>query len=81
MAKQLKRFDVSDYLNDEETMAEYLNAIMEDGDPDLLLAAIGDVAKARGMKQIAQEHGINYNTLQNWKYRGFLNYSSSPKVV
>ena len=63
MAKQLKIIDVSDYLGDEETIAEYLNAILEDGDQDLLLSAIGDVAKAKGMKTIAQASGLGRESL------------------
>jgi probable addiction module antidote protein len=63
MTKHLKKFDVSDYLNDEETIAEYLNAVLENGDPGLLLAAIGDIAKAKGMKQIAQESGLGRESL------------------
>lgn len=63
MTKKLKRFDVADYLDSEETIAEYLNAILEDNDPALLLAAIGDVAKARGMQQIAQDSGLDRDGL------------------
>ena len=58
-----KKFDVSDYLNDEETIAAYLNAIMEENNQDLLLGAIGDIAKARGMKQIAQKTGLGRESL------------------
>jgi probable addiction module antidote protein len=63
MIKKIKRFDVSDYLNDEETIAEYLNAIMEENDQDLLLGAIGDIAKARGMREIAQKSGLGRESL------------------
>jgi probable addiction module antidote protein len=47
--KSLRKFDVADYLDNEETIAEYLTAALEDENPDVFLAAIGDVAKARGM--------------------------------
>jgi len=63
MNKKTKKFDVSDYLNDEETIAAYLTSIMEENDQDLLLGAIGDVAKARGMKQIAQKAGLGRESL------------------
>ena len=63
MIKKTKKFDVSDYLNDEETIAAYLNSVMEENDQDLLLGAIGDIAKARGMKQIAQKAGLGRESL------------------
>lgn len=51
-------FDAADYLDDETTMAEYLSAVIEENDPGLLAAALGDVAKARGMADIAQASGL-----------------------
>ena len=45
MTEEFTEFDVGDYLNNEETIAEYLKATLEDGDPDIILAAIADVAK------------------------------------
>lgn len=63
MAEKLIPFDAADYLDSEETIAEYLSAIMEEDDPDLLLAAIGDVAKARGMAQIARDAGLGRESL------------------
>ncbi len=68
MAKKLKRFDISNYLKDEKTIAEYLNAILEENDQDLLLSAIGDIAKAKGMKLIADESGLGRESL----YKAFL---------
>eukprot|EP01034_Spumella_vulgaris_P029221 gene29221-36234_t len=50
-------FDPASYLDSEEVIAEYLNLALASGDTDLLLAAIGDVAKARGMAQIARDTG------------------------
>jgi len=63
MAEHMTKFDVSDYLTDEETIAEYLNAVIAEGDKGLLLSAIGDIAKARGMKQIAEESGLGRESL------------------
>lgn len=40
-------FDVSEYLDNEEAIAEYLTTMLEGGNPDVFLAALGDVAKAR----------------------------------
>ena len=63
MINKIKKFDVSDYLNDEETIAAYLNSVIEENDQDLLLGAIGDIAKARGMKEIAQKAGLGRESL------------------
>lgn len=56
-------FDVSDYLNDEEDYKEYLQAILEEGNLNLLLSALGDIAKARGMSEIAKQSGLNRESL------------------
>ena len=56
-------WDVSEYLETEEDIAAYLNAVMEEGDPALLQAALGDVAKARGMSGIAKEAGVSRESL------------------
>ena len=51
-------FDAADYLADEETIAEYLTAALEDPNPDLFLIAVRDVARARGMTQLAKDTGL-----------------------
>ncbi|WP_341648015.1 addiction module antidote protein [Thauera humireducens] len=56
-------FDAADYLNDEETIAEYLTAALEDPNPDVFLAAIRDVARARGMAQLAKDVGLGRESL------------------
>jgi probable addiction module antidote protein len=63
MAEKLFKFDAAAYLNNEETIAEYLSAVMEKNDLDLLLAAVGDVAKARGMATIARDSGLGRESL------------------
>ena len=63
MAKKLIKFDAAAYLDTEETIAEYLSAVMEKNDLDLLLAAVGDVAKARGMATIARDSGLGRESL------------------
>ena len=60
---KISKFDVSEYLVDEESIAAYLSATLEEGDPKLLLSAIGDVAKARGMAKIAAETGLGRESL------------------
>jgi probable addiction module antidote protein len=56
-------FDAAEYLDNDEVIAEYLTATLEDGNPDVFLAALGDVAKARGMAQIAEAAGLGRESL------------------
>lgn len=56
-------FDAADYLDDEETIAEYLTAALEDPNPDVFLAAVRDVARARGMTQLARDAGLGRESL------------------
>jgi len=58
-----QRFDAADYLDNEETIAEYLTAALEDENPDVFLAALADVAKARGMSAVAQGAGLGRESL------------------
>ncbi len=53
----------ADYLSDEEAIAEYLTAVLEDPNPDVFLAAIRDVARARGMTQLAKDAGLGRESL------------------
>jgi probable addiction module antidote protein len=56
-------FDASDYLDNEETIAEYLSAALEDPDPDAFLVAVRDVAKARGIATVARQAGLGRESL------------------
>lgn len=56
-------FDAADYLDDEETGAAYLTAALEDPNPDVFLAAVRDVARARGMTQLAKDAGLGRESL------------------
>jgi probable addiction module antidote protein len=56
-------FDTADYLDNDEVIAEYLSAAVEDPNPDVFLAALGDVAKARGMAQVAKDAGLGRESL------------------
>ena len=60
---KLVPFDAAKYLTDEEAVAEYMNAVLEAEDPDLLLLALGDVARARGMAQVAKDAGLGRESL------------------
>jgi probable addiction module antidote protein len=56
-------FDASSYLDSDEMIAEYLTAAAEDENPDLLLLAIANVAKARGMTHVAKAAGLSRESL------------------
>lgn len=60
---KVTEFDPSSYLDSEEAIVEYLSAALEDEDSGVFLAAIGHVAKARGMSAIAQESGLGRESL------------------
>ena len=51
------------YLKTDEDIAHYLEAVFEDGDPTLVAAALGDVARAKGMSEIAQAAGLGRESL------------------
>ena len=57
------KFDAVDYLDNEETIAEFLTASLEDENPEAFLAAISAVAKARGMTAIANSAGLGRGSL------------------
>lgn len=59
MALKLRRFDVVDFLKTDEDIQYYLAAMAEDNDPPFTVSAIGDVARAYGMSQLARETGIS----------------------
>lgn len=59
----LPDFDVVDYLKIEADIAGYLTAVLEDGDPALFIAAIGDISRAKGMSDIAKKSGVTRESL------------------
>lgn len=56
-------WDVVEHLKTDEDMATYLEAALEDGDSSLISAALGDIARARGMTEIARETGLGRESL------------------
>jgi probable addiction module antidote protein len=60
MAEKFSRWDAADYLESEEDMALYFEACVEEdpGDGSLIRAALGDIARARGMSQLAKDTGL-----------------------
>lgn len=61
--KKAASWDAADYLETEADIAAYLNAAFEDGDTSVIAAALGDVARAKGMTQLAKETGITRDGL------------------
>jgi probable addiction module antidote protein len=59
----LPTFEVSNYLRDDEEMALYLSAMLEDGTPAEIAGALGDIAKARGMAKLAEDTGLSRESL------------------
>ena len=56
---KFSRYDTVDYLRNEYDITAYLDAAMEDGDPALIAAALGDVARARNLSQLARDVGMS----------------------
>ena len=57
------KFDIADYLDSNEMIAEYLNIVLEEGDDSQIIVAIGNIAKAIGMTKIAEETGMSRPSL------------------
>lgn len=57
------KLDIAEYLDSKEMIAEYLNAILEEGDNSDVIIAIGHIAKSIGMKKIAEETGLSRPSL------------------
>ena len=60
---KLSEFDVTEYLDSPESLAEYLTVVMEENDPAALAQALGTIARARGMSDIAKLSGITREAL------------------
>ena len=60
---KLLPFDAARYLTDDVAIAEYVTAVLEADDPDLLLLALADIARARGMAEVAREAGLGRESL------------------
>ncbi|MFL6237387.1 MAG: addiction module antidote protein [Thermoanaerobaculia bacterium] len=56
-------WDPAEHLETEEDMAAYLEAALEEGDPSLVAAALGDIARAKGMTQLARDTGLGRESL------------------
>jgi len=67
---EVTNFDITQYLDDKEVVAEYLSQILADGNTDELLDALGNIAKAKGMSQIASETGLGRESLYKTFHKG-----------
>jgi probable addiction module antidote protein len=63
MPLETRPYDIAEYLDSEEAIAAYIDAVLEDGDPALIAHALGAVARARGMSQIARDAGLSRESL------------------
>lgn len=64
MAKtKTKPYDAAEYLETEDDMAAYLQAALNDGDPTVVIHALGTIARAHGMSQIARQTGLRRESL------------------
>lgn len=74
--------DISEYLADEADMVAYLQAVLEENDPVLLRLALGDIAKAKGMSDIAKQVGVNRQSLyKSLSEDGNPAYDTVQKVI
>jgi probable addiction module antidote protein len=60
---ETSKFDIADYLENKEMIAEFLNAVLEEGNDNDIVTAIGHIAKAIGMTKIAEETGMSRPSL------------------
>lgn len=60
---ELPEFDMVEYLDDDKAIAEYLSLVIDENDPALLAVALGDIARARGMSDIAKLAGLGRESL------------------
>ncbi|OPC96275.1 addiction module antidote protein, partial [Pasteurella multocida] len=71
---ELKPFDIAEYLDSEEMIAAYLSEILETGDTNEFISALGDVARARGMTELAAKTGLGRESLYKT-----LSHGSKPR--
>jgi probable addiction module antidote protein len=77
-----KKWDASEYLDSPEMIQEYLKAAFEDGNSEVLMAAIGNVAKAKGMSDIARQTNLSrQNLYKAFSSNGLPKFDTVKKVV
>ena len=63
MTEKFTPYDTAEYLKTDEDMAAYLDAVLEEDDPKLIISALGTIARAKGMSQIARNTGLARESL------------------
>ena len=61
--KKVTKFDIAEYLDNDEMIKEYLNTVLEEGDSKDIITALGYIAKALGMSKIAEQTGLSRPSL------------------
>lgn len=56
-------FEIADHLKTDQDMCEYFSAVLESGNTEAILAALGDIAKAKGISRVAQDSGLNRESM------------------
>ena len=80
--KTASEWDSAEYLDSDEAIMAYLNAALEDGCPELLKVALGNIARAKGMTKLAQETGITRDGLYKaLSPEGNPSFSTIQKVI
>ena len=81
-AARARPWDAADHLNTPEDIAAYLEAAFEDGDPQLIAAALGDAARSTGMTNIASTSGLGRESLHKaLSSEGNPTFASVLKVI
>lgn len=60
---KIRKWDTAEFLESDKDIAAYLNAVLEEDDPALMNVALGNIARAKGMTQLAKETGITRDGL------------------
>ena len=63
MRTKITKWDIADHLKTDNEILDYLNIILEKNDPSLLVSALGDIARAKGMTAIARDTGLGRESL------------------
>lgn len=81
-ATKTRLWDPAEHLKTDEDMAAYLNVALEDGDLSLIMATLGDIARARRMALVAQEAGLGRESLyKSLSSNGHPEFATVLKVV
>ena len=79
---KITRWDLADHIKTEEDATKYLEAAFEDGDPALIQAVLGDIARSKGMADIARKIGVGRESLyKSLKLGGNPSFATVLKVI